>query len=457
MRFKEKSRRLPAQIASRCIRVRRCSAQGTEVPAIQRGNLEMSTMTTFEVAQQIPEYGLFNRALSVPRLRPCAPGAWTARSASDYIAAVADKMGIEILAVDLSRHAPGQPARQSASEERRPISPASSCACRPARTGCCSAARSASRRRRWHAGGLSRAEDRRDRRPGKSADDRATPRSSTRSRSSSCSPPTWCSRCSSRSPSRSGTSSRRRSAEGCAARRARPRNGTTTSAWPTRRRSIDGLAGKGLTVTGLDLAPPSAPTPTRSTRAPMPPSVGPQDDGRGDRRREVQRPRPARMKRILAAGRARRVDRRDARRASSSRSSPASRAVTCSARRSPGSTSSPWSLFLWAVFLTAASSSRSAITSRSSWSRHAPVGRPARISVAAAAVARPRSARGRAPTIVDFVAFLWRERTAALQWRLDFVYACFRALRGGGGRSFPRCARVRLRPRWCDRLTRPGP
>ena len=29
--------------------------QGTEVPALQRGNLEMSTMTTFEVAQQIPD------------------------------------------------------------------------------------------------------------------------------------------------------------------------------------------------------------------------------------------------------------------------------------------------------------------------------------------------------------------------------------------------------------------
>jgi TRAP-type C4-dicarboxylate transport system substrate-binding protein len=36
--------------------------QGTEVPALQRGNLEMSTMTTFEVAQQIPEFGFLNRA-----------------------------------------------------------------------------------------------------------------------------------------------------------------------------------------------------------------------------------------------------------------------------------------------------------------------------------------------------------------------------------------------------------
>ena len=36
--------------------------QGTEVAAIQRGNLELSTMTTFEVAQQIAEWGFFNRA-----------------------------------------------------------------------------------------------------------------------------------------------------------------------------------------------------------------------------------------------------------------------------------------------------------------------------------------------------------------------------------------------------------
>ena len=35
--------------------------QGTEVQALQRGNLEMSTMTTFEVAQQVPELGFLNR------------------------------------------------------------------------------------------------------------------------------------------------------------------------------------------------------------------------------------------------------------------------------------------------------------------------------------------------------------------------------------------------------------
>ena len=29
------------------------------------------------------------------------------------------------------------------------------------------------------------------------------------------------------------------------------------------------------------------------------------------------------------------------------------------------------------------------------------------------------------PKTIDYVAFLWRERTPALEWRLDYVYACF--------------------------------
>ncbi len=72
--------------------------QGTEVPALQRGNLEMSTMTTFEVAQQIPEYGLFNRAYlfrDYDHLRHVFDGP----IGTSYRRAVADKMGIEILAV----------------------------------------------------------------------------------------------------------------------------------------------------------------------------------------------------------------------------------------------------------------------------------------------------------------------------------------------------------------------
>lgn len=29
------------------------------------------------------------------------------------------------------------------------------------------------------------------------------------------------------------------------------------------------------------------------------------------------------------------------------------------------------------------------------------------------------------PTIVDYIRFLWRERTSAMQWRFDYVFACF--------------------------------
>ena len=71
--------------------------QGTEVPALQRGNLEMSTMTTFEVAQQMPEYGVFNRAYlfrDYAHMRAVFDGP----IGTDYRKAVADKMGIQILA-----------------------------------------------------------------------------------------------------------------------------------------------------------------------------------------------------------------------------------------------------------------------------------------------------------------------------------------------------------------------
>jgi len=71
--------------------------QGTEVPAIQRGNLEMSTMTTFEVAQQIPALGYFNRAYLLSdyaQMRRVFDGP----IGEEFRAMVADKMGIQILA-----------------------------------------------------------------------------------------------------------------------------------------------------------------------------------------------------------------------------------------------------------------------------------------------------------------------------------------------------------------------
>jgi TRAP-type C4-dicarboxylate transport system permease small subunit len=40
------------------------------------------------------------------------------------------------------------------------------------------------------------------------------------------------------------------------------------------------------------------------------------------------------------------------------------------------------------------------------------------------------------PKTVGYVAFLWRERTAALEWRLDYVYACFPLFIGAAGLAF---------------------
>ncbi len=71
--------------------------QGTEVPAMQRGNLEMSTMTTFEVAQQIAEYGFFNRAYLF-RDYEHAIKVFTGPLGKAYADTVAAKMGIVILA-----------------------------------------------------------------------------------------------------------------------------------------------------------------------------------------------------------------------------------------------------------------------------------------------------------------------------------------------------------------------
>ena len=44
------------------------------------------------------------------------------------------------------------------------------------------------------------------------------------------------------------------------------------------------------------------------------------------------------------------------------------------------------------------------------------------------------------PKISNFILFLWRERTPALQWRLDYVYSCFALLVAAAGIRFIRLA-----------------
>jgi tripartite ATP-independent transporter DctP family solute receptor len=88
--------------------------QGTEVPAMQRGNLEMSTMTTFEVEQQIPAYGFLARGYlfrDYDHMRSVFDGPIGA----EYRNAVAEQMEIEILATAYLG------TRQLALRKKRPV------------------------------------------------------------------------------------------------------------------------------------------------------------------------------------------------------------------------------------------------------------------------------------------------------------------------------------------------
>lgn len=70
--------------------------QGAELPALQRGNIEMFTMQAFEVAQQVPELGFFARAYLF-RDYAHMYTTFTGPIGEEYAKRVADKMGIVIL------------------------------------------------------------------------------------------------------------------------------------------------------------------------------------------------------------------------------------------------------------------------------------------------------------------------------------------------------------------------
>jgi len=70
--------------------------QGTELPAMQRGNLEMASPVTFEIEAQLPEYGVFSAAYL---FRDADHLIKTFRSdiGKEYYDDVANKMGLVIL------------------------------------------------------------------------------------------------------------------------------------------------------------------------------------------------------------------------------------------------------------------------------------------------------------------------------------------------------------------------
>lgn len=72
--------------------------QGTEVPALQRGNLQMSTMTAFEVEQQLPQYGVLSAGYMF-RDYDHMINVLRGPIGEEYYDAVAQKMGIQIVDV----------------------------------------------------------------------------------------------------------------------------------------------------------------------------------------------------------------------------------------------------------------------------------------------------------------------------------------------------------------------
>ena len=82
-------------------------------------------------------------------------------------------------------------------------------------------------------------------------------------------------------------------------------------------------------------------------------------------------------------------------------------------------------LFLWSTFLTEALvlREREQVTFDVIWDVAGPRTRRA-IGLLAAAIVAVIFILA-APTIWSYVTFLWREKTNALEWRLDWVYSCF--------------------------------
>lgn len=89
---------LPGQFAVSVHPTSSLFRQGTEIPALQRGNLELSTMTTFEADQQMAEWGALSAGYAFrdyAHLRNVFAGP----DGKAFYAAVAEKMGIQIIDV----------------------------------------------------------------------------------------------------------------------------------------------------------------------------------------------------------------------------------------------------------------------------------------------------------------------------------------------------------------------
>jgi TRAP-type C4-dicarboxylate transport system permease small subunit len=82
-------------------------------------------------------------------------------------------------------------------------------------------------------------------------------------------------------------------------------------------------------------------------------------------------------------------------------------------------------LLIWVTFLTAAlvTQEREQVIFDLLYERLSPAGRRGMLIIGSALLAGILAAA--LPAVISYTAFLWRERTNVLEWRLDRVYSCF--------------------------------
>ena len=82
-------------------------------------------------------------------------------------------------------------------------------------------------------------------------------------------------------------------------------------------------------------------------------------------------------------------------------------------------------LLIWVTFLTTAlvTQEREQVIFDLVYERLSPAGRRVMLIVGSALLAGILAAA--LPAVISYTAFLWRERTNVLEWRLDWVYSCF--------------------------------
>ena len=93
--------------------------QGTEPAAMARGNLELSSISAFDIAKLVPEFSIFTAGYVDPRPGAPAEGVQRPDRRGDVQAGVREDGG-HAADADLPRHAPGQPARSAQRARRRP-------------------------------------------------------------------------------------------------------------------------------------------------------------------------------------------------------------------------------------------------------------------------------------------------------------------------------------------------